>query len=355
MALVDLEDDDTITSNCDSNNHMKYTQEKDSKLRKTVTSEGEKYSAGSKQTIHMEEQRQPSKFHVEPETPQDKSMNTNGSSSINCILHSPMLRSLSSVDNETAAAQATAKEQQTMKESTTTTTLQDSSPLSRKPEARLLSLAEIRAGREARAGEALRLKDEQLRILQEQNTTLLAGLDKVEEEATQMQRERLAVDEAKHLLDEKLVQSQTQERAIKASLERAIIDNEEKDKQLHIMTSQNAELLRLLEVEEEIAGKLSAEKEAASSDLEDLKIKYRNAMSAAKEQEELAGKSSREGRLLSEEVGGGSWWIFTFTINVHPQPTSITLRYILMIIYANAHAPRVGSVTQGREGSAMWG
>ncbi len=229
-------------------------------------------------------------------------MSTNGSSSINYTLHSPTQRSLYSADNEAAAAQATAKEQQAMKESTTTT-LQDSSSLSRKPEAKIMSLADIRAGRDARAGEALRLKNEQLHILQEQNTTLLASLDKVEEEATQMQKEHLAVDEAKQLLEEQLVQSQTQERAIKSALERTIMDNEEKDKQLHIMTSQNAELLRLLEMEEEIAGKLSAEKEAAISDLEDLKVKYRSATSAAKEQEELAGKSLREGRLHSEEVG----------------------------------------------------
>ncbi len=305
MALLDLEDDNTITSNCDSSNRMKYTQVKDAKLRTAVTSNG-RYSE-CKQTINMEELRQQSRFHVEPEITQDKSININGSS---------------------AAAQATAEEQQTTQESATMNFQDSSLSLSSKTEARLLSLAEIRAGREARAGEALRLKDEQLRILQDQNTTLLVSLDKVEEEATQIQRDHLAVDEAKHLLQEKLVQSQTQERAVKASLERAIMDNEEKDKQLHIMTSQNAELLRLLEVEEEIAGKLSVEKEAAVSDLEGLKFKYRNAMSTAKKQEELAGKSSREGQLLSEEVRGGAiGGYFTFTLNVHHQFLYSTTTY----------------------------
>ncbi len=309
MALLDLEDDNTITSNCDSNNRMKYTQVKDARLRTAVTSNGEKYSEG-KQTTHIEEQRQQSRFHVEPEITQDKSININGSS---------------------AAAQATAEEQQTTQGSATMN-FQDSSPsLSSKTEVRLLSLAEIRAGREARAGEALRLKDEQLRILQDQNTMLLASLDKVEEEATQMQRDHLAVDEAKCLLQEKLVQSQTQERAVKASLERAIIDNEEKDKQLHIMTSQNAELLRLLEVEEEIAGKLSVEKEAAVSDLEGLKLKYRNIVSTAKKQEELACKSSREGQLLSEEVRGGAVGGLVYLYNESSPPVSI-FHYDLSIL-----------------------
>lgn len=42
------------------------------------------------------------------------------------------------------------------------------------------TLGDLRAARETRAGEALKMKDEQLRILQEQNSQLLHGLDKVE-------------------------------------------------------------------------------------------------------------------------------------------------------------------------------
>ena len=38
---------------------------------------------------------------------------------------------------------------------------------------------ELKQARESRAAEALRMKDEQLRILTEQNATLLAALDKV--------------------------------------------------------------------------------------------------------------------------------------------------------------------------------
>ncbi len=315
MTLLDTEDDNTITTNCNKNNNrMTYAQVKDAKLRTVVTPNGEKYSQGN-QRNHMEEQRKQSRFEIEPEITQDKPISTNGRST---------------------AAQATADEQQPVREPATVN-FQDSSPsLLSKTEARLLSLQEIRAGREARAGEALRFKDEQLRILQGQNATLLASLDKVEEETTQMQRDHLAVEEVKCLLQETLAQSQTQERAIKASLERAIMDNEEKDKQLHIMTSQNTELLRLLEVEEEISGKLSVEKEAAVAEFEDLKSKYRNAVSKAKKQEELAGKSSREGQLLSEEVrvGAVGGLVYLFDQLQHtsfyfpPHPISI-LMYLL--------------------------
>lgn len=40
------------------------------------------------------------------------------------------------------------------------------------------SVADLRAARESRANEALRMKDEQLRILQDQNNQLLANLDR---------------------------------------------------------------------------------------------------------------------------------------------------------------------------------
>jgi hypothetical protein len=42
------------------------------------------------------------------------------------------------------------------------------------------TMTDLRAARETRASEALKMKDEQLRILQEQNSQLLNGLDKVE-------------------------------------------------------------------------------------------------------------------------------------------------------------------------------
>jgi hypothetical protein len=43
--------------------------------------------------------------------------------------------------------------------------------------------------------QALRMKDEQLRILSDQNAQLLANLDKVEEDANNIQMEKLAVEE----------------------------------------------------------------------------------------------------------------------------------------------------------------
>jgi hypothetical protein len=43
--------------------------------------------------------------------------------------------------------------------------------------------------------QALKMKDEQLRILSDQNAQLLGNLDKVEEDANNIQMEKLAVEE----------------------------------------------------------------------------------------------------------------------------------------------------------------
>ena len=47
------------------------------------------------------------------------------------------------------------------------------------------SADELKKARESRAADALKMKDEQLRILSEQNASLLQSLDKVEDEGLQ--------------------------------------------------------------------------------------------------------------------------------------------------------------------------
>jgi hypothetical protein len=53
--------------------------------------------------------------------------------------------------------------------------------------------SQVKSGKESRASEALKMKDEQLRILSEQNTQLLETLDRVEGDANAIQLEKLAV------------------------------------------------------------------------------------------------------------------------------------------------------------------
>ncbi|CAM9785556.1 unnamed protein product, partial [Choristocarpus tenellus] len=52
------------------------------------------------------------------------------------------------------------------------------------------------------------MKDEQLRILQEQNNQLLHNLDRVEEEATCIQQHRLTAEEENRTLRETVFEAQ---------------------------------------------------------------------------------------------------------------------------------------------------
>ncbi|CAM9336345.1 unnamed protein product [Chrysoparadoxa australica] len=164
------------------------------------------------------------------------------------------------------------------------------------------TVADLRAARETRANEALKMKDEQLRILQEQNNTLLGNLDRVEEEATRIQQERLISEEENRSLREQVFECQGRARAAEAALKKVQTDASDRDKQLRIMTDQNSELLRLLEQEEAQVAKLAADKEVAVNELEALRSKYGSLLTTAKSHEEMAGRAAREGQLRAEEV-----------------------------------------------------
>ena len=101
------------------------------------------------------------------------------------------------------------------------------------------SVADLRAARESRANEALKMKDEQLRILTEQNNQLLGSLDQAEEEANAIQMEKLAVEEENRTLRDTNFEVQSKARAADAQLKKVQSEVSDKDKQLKIMTDQN--------------------------------------------------------------------------------------------------------------------
>ena len=175
------------------------------------------------------------------------------------------------------------------------------------------------------------MKDQQLQMLSQQNTHLLRSLDVVEEEAKNVQLEKLSVEEENRQLREQNfeLQSKTQADAntIKAlqvwttiTLKTSNSSNTssaltmfwyttpcqtkmaDKDKQLKIMTDQNTELLRLLETEEAQTSKLNAENRAVREELDALRTKYSSLLASAKQHEELAAVAAREGQLRADEL-----------------------------------------------------
>lgn len=164
------------------------------------------------------------------------------------------------------------------------------------------SAEELKKARESRASEALKMKDEQLRILSDQNSALLQSLDKVEEEANTIQMEKLAIEQENRSVRDNNFELQSKARAAETQTKRMVAEVSDKEKQLRIMTDQNSELLRLLESEESLTAQLQGEVAEVRAELDEIRQKYGALLTTAKTHEELATKAAREGQLRAEEI-----------------------------------------------------
>jgi len=161
---------------------------------------------------------------------------------------------------------------------------------------------ELKKARESRAADALKMKDEQLRILSDQNSNLLSSLDKVEDEANTIQMEKLAIEQENRSLRDTNFELQSKTRAAETQSKRMMTEVNDKEKQLRIMTDQNSELLRLLESEETLSAKLQGEVSEMRAELDEIRQKHGALLTTAKTHEELATKAAREGQLRAEEI-----------------------------------------------------
>jgi uncharacterized phage infection (PIP) family protein YhgE len=146
------------------------------------------------------------------------------------------------------------------------------------------------------------MKDEQLRILSEQNASLLSALDKVEDEANTIQMEKLAIEQENRSIRDSNFELQSRARAAETQSKRMMAEVADKEKQLRIMTDQNSELLRLLESEESLTSKLQGEVSELRAELDEIRQKHGALLTTARTHEELATKAAREGQLRAEEI-----------------------------------------------------
>ena len=130
---------------------------------------------------------------------------------------------------------------------------------------------ELQRSRESRANDALAMKEQQLRMLNDQNVQLLRSLDSVEEDANAIQLEKIAAENDNRKLRDENFRLLSRARTADAQLLSLKAETVEKDKQLRVITDQNSELLRLLETEEAQSAKLNAENVNYSSELDLLK------------------------------------------------------------------------------------
>ena len=161
---------------------------------------------------------------------------------------------------------------------------------------------DIKNAREARTAEALKIKDQQIRILTEQNNKLLEAIEKGEEEINAIELEKAYVDDENRQLRESNFIVQSQAKVNGAEFERLQEEERERDIQLKIITTQHAEVLKLLESEEEKCSRLSTDLNDVQTELRDLKVKHTCLVDDANSTKEDAAKMSKKSELQGEEI-----------------------------------------------------
>ncbi len=164
------------------------------------------------------------------------------------------------------------------------------------------SLLDIKNARDARTSEALRIKDEQIRILTNQNNELLEAIEKGEEEISVVQLEKVHVDDENRNLREKIFSFQSNAKVTNAEYEKLKEGSYEREEELKAIQGQHTEVVKLLEAEEEKCQKLSLMLDANRGELKDLKVKHTTIANKMKAAEEEAEKSTRTSELCREEI-----------------------------------------------------
>ena len=164
------------------------------------------------------------------------------------------------------------------------------------------SITELREAKEARTADALLLKDEQIEIITRQNQTLLESINKAEEESSALQLEKLAIEDENRDLRKRNFESQTRACAAESQFQALKEESLSRDKQLQILTEQNGELLRLLEIEEAQNAQISSKYESCKEERDSLDAQFKVLTIKNKSFEDAANLASREGCLRSEEV-----------------------------------------------------
>mmetsp|Transcript_23241 Transcript_23241/g.72809 ORF Transcript_23241/g.72809 Transcript_23241/m.72809 type:complete len:819 (+) Transcript_23241:226-2682(+) len=165
-----------------------------------------------------------------------------------------------------------------------------------------LSSVTIQRCVDARAKETLVLKNRQLELLSAQNAQLLQNLERVEDAAKNLQLEKLAMSSDNCQLRDENFTLRNSYRAATSEMNKQQADAVEVSKQLQVVTEQNSELLRLLEIEEEQCAKVRSENRHLSKEVDTLKGRFDVVLASANTHEEMAKDASRECKLRGDEV-----------------------------------------------------
>ena len=164
------------------------------------------------------------------------------------------------------------------------------------------SIQDLQMAKEDRNSEALKMKDEQIRMLSEQNNKLIASLDRTEEELSTFQLEKLTIEEENRNLRQNNFDLQARTKSAESQMNEIKSAHEELNQQMTVMTTKNTELFKLLEAEEVTTLKVKHDFESCKANLTSLQEEYSCLVRSSKEAEETADNLSRENALKTEEI-----------------------------------------------------
>jgi len=164
------------------------------------------------------------------------------------------------------------------------------------------SLIDLKLARDVRINETIKMKDEQINVLTEQNKKLIGSLNQMEEESNFIQVSKISLDEENRALRDSNLDALSKARAAEGTLQRIKEESTDRDRQLSIMTEQNGELLRLLETEESNNARLASECEEQKAQTREYREKIELLERASKEHKDKSNKATFEGHLKAEEA-----------------------------------------------------
>mmetsp|Transcript_24073 Transcript_24073/g.37744 ORF Transcript_24073/g.37744 Transcript_24073/m.37744 type:complete len:837 (+) Transcript_24073:88-2598(+) len=160
------------------------------------------------------------------------------------------------------------------------------------------SIEDIRSAKDARMIDLVKSKDEQIRILSEQNHELTSSLDRAEEELTACQVTKASMKEENQALREKNCHLHAKTESSEGHMN-SMADMES---QMETMSTKNAELFRLLEQEEQNNEKIAEELELCRKNEQCLQEKYAALVQSCKVAEKRSESATRDNRLKAEEI-----------------------------------------------------
>lgn len=146
------------------------------------------------------------------------------------------------------------------------------------------------------------LKDEQARFLSEQNRILLEVVQKRESEISEVELDRRRLLKENKNLQEAKLQAESQFKTIKPEFDRLTEKFNDNENRLKSVSIQHAEVVQLLEDEEEKNSKLSKVLINTESELRNLKVQNDRISNDLKSSQEELQRCQKHGQLQSEEI-----------------------------------------------------